>query len=100
MFDKCKSFTQNYFFCRLKLVVERFEHSNKPNNQNSIKGLKVVKPTNKKRYCKTLETSLINSPMFPPSLHKNAIIENVLIINRSLKIVCQSTKLWFTNKYN
>ena len=44
--------TQNYPVCRLQLVVETFEHStywtNQPINQNSMKVLKVVKPTNKK----------------------------------------------------
>ena len=38
--------TQNYFFCRLKLVVETYE-LNKPTNQNSVKVPKVIKPTNK-----------------------------------------------------
>ena len=39
---------------------------NKPTKQNSIKGPKVVKPINKKkRYYKTLGTSVI---MSPPSL--------------------------------
>ena len=29
--------TQTYHCCRLKLVVETFEHSTKPTNQNSLK---------------------------------------------------------------
>ena len=37
--------TQNYPFSRLQLEVETFGHST---NQNSIKVLKVVKPSNKK----------------------------------------------------
>ncbi len=41
---------------------------NKPNNQNSIKVPKVGKPTIKKRYYKTLGTSVINSSMSPYSL--------------------------------
>ena len=38
-------------------------------NQSKFKNvLKVVKPTNKKRYYKTLETSEINIPLSPLSL--------------------------------
>ena len=41
--------TQNYFFCRLKFVVETSEHQlHKPTNQNSVKVPEVVKTTNKK----------------------------------------------------
>ena len=42
--------TQNYPFCRLKFVVETFEHSwdNKITNENSLKSSKFFKPTNKK----------------------------------------------------
>ena len=36
---------QNYAFCRLQLLVEKFEHST---NQNSIIDPKIVEPTNKK----------------------------------------------------
>ena len=39
---------------------------NDPTNQNSIKVPNVVKPKNKKRYYKTLGTSVINSPLSPP----------------------------------
>ena len=38
--------TQNYHLFRLQLVVETFEHSNEPNNPNSIIVSKVVKLTN------------------------------------------------------
>ena len=38
--------------------------------KNSIIAHKVFDPTNKKRYDKTLGTSVINSPMSPPSLMK------------------------------
>ena len=38
--------TQNYYFCRLQLVVEVFRHSTKCTNQ--LKFTIVVKPTNKK----------------------------------------------------
>ena len=40
--------TQNYHFCRLKLVVETFEHSTWLTNQSKFTEVpKVVKPTNK-----------------------------------------------------
>ena len=43
--------TQNYPFCRLQLVVETFGHStSEPNNLNSTKVPKVVKPSNKKNF--------------------------------------------------
>ena len=55
--------TQKHLFCRLQLVVETSEHptwwANKP------KFNKVVEPTNRKMYCKTLGASVINSPMTP-----------------------------------
>ena len=61
--------TQNYPFCRLQLVVEILENElYGPINQNSIEITKGVKLKNKKRYCKTLGTSIINSPMSPHSL--------------------------------
>ena len=54
--------TQNNPFSRLKLVVETCEHS-------TTKVLKVVKPRRvRKHYQKTLGTSVLNSPMSPPSL--------------------------------
>ena len=41
--------TQNYTFCRLKLVVEHQNTQlNKPTNHNLIKVPKVAGPTNKK----------------------------------------------------
>ncbi len=43
-------------------------HLNEPTNQNSTKAPKVVKPSNKKRYYKTLGTSSKDSPMSPASL--------------------------------
>ena len=54
--------TQNYPFCRLKLVVVPFEHSiNKPTNQYSVK------------VPKTWETCVLNSPLSPLSLTYKAI---------------------------
>ena len=40
---------------------------NEPTNRNSIKVSKVVQPAYKKRYYKTLRTSVTNSPLSPPS---------------------------------
>ncbi len=41
--------TQNYPYCRLQLMVEKFENRLiEPTNQNLIKVPKVVKPKNKK----------------------------------------------------
>ena len=40
--------TQNYPFCRLKLVIKMFRHSTKWTNKKLIKVPKIVKPTNKK----------------------------------------------------
>ena len=42
--------------------------SNEPTNQNSKEVPKVVHPMYKKRYYKTLGTSVMNSPMSPSSL--------------------------------
>ena len=41
---------------------------NKPTNQNSVEVLKLFSKQIKKRYCKTLGTSVINSPLSPFSL--------------------------------
>ena len=46
---------------------------------NQSKSPKVVKPTNKKRYYKTLWTSVINNPMSPPSLYINSVIHKYSI---------------------
>ena len=62
--------TQNYLFCRLKLmVIKRLNTQlNESNNQNSPKVPKFGKPTNKKTFYKTFRTSAIKSPMSLPSL--------------------------------
>ena len=52
-------YTQNYPFCILQLVVETFGHPT-----YSVNNLE-------KRYYKTLGTSVINSPVSPPSLINN-----------------------------
>ncbi len=73
--------TQNCPFCISQLLVETLDTQlNKPTNQNSLKVPNVVKPTNKKRYYKTLETSVINSPLAPLSLWykgKNCTVINI-----------------------
>ena len=54
--------TQNYPFCRIKLVVAMLEHPKLWINQPKFtKVPKVVEPTNKKRYYKTLGISVIIS---------------------------------------
>ena len=40
--------TQNYQFCKLQLMVEKFGNSNELANKNSIKLPKVIKAANKK----------------------------------------------------
>ena len=42
---------------------------NEPTNQNLIKVPKVVQPTNKKTFLMTLGTSVINIPMYTPSMN-------------------------------
>ena len=44
--------------------------------QNLIKLPKAVNPTNSKTLLKTLETSVINSPLSPPSLYFNGYVIN------------------------
>ena len=57
-------YAQNYPFFRLKLVVETFEHSTKlPINQNQSP--KSLSQRIRKRYDKTLGTSVMNSPLPP-----------------------------------
>ena len=61
-----KGDTQNYHFCRLKLVVETFEHSTFWVNQSKFfKVAKVVKPMNERRNYKILGTIIINNPLAP-----------------------------------
>ena len=49
---------------------------NKPTNQNTLKVPKVVEPTNKKLYYKTLGTSVVNSPipLSPIFLRKTGLL--------------------------
>ena len=60
----------DYPFCRLQLLVETFGHSTKWTNQNSLKSPKFLSLWIRKRYYKTFWTSVINSPMSPPSPQK------------------------------
>ena len=56
------SVDRNYWWKRLDTQL------NDPNNQNSLKVLKVVKPMNKKTLLKILGTSLVNSLLSPLSI--------------------------------
>ncbi len=61
--------TQNKTFCKLKLVVETFEHLTLwKNNQNSLKVPTLLSQLIRKRNCKTLGTSVINRQISPPSM--------------------------------
>ena len=60
-------------FCRLKLVDEKYEHSNYWINQSKFtKVPKIVRPTLRKSNYKTLGTGVINSPSYPLSLTFNS----------------------------
>ena len=48
--------------------LQRMKRLDTKLNETTNKIPKIVKPTNKKRHHKSLGTSVINSPMFPPSL--------------------------------
>ena len=71
--------TQNNTVCRLHLVVETFRHS------NSRKVPKVAKPRKRKPYYNTLGTSVINSPMSPPSLVKNITLQFTIVIHSKVQ---------------
>ena len=58
------SLDYNYWLKRLESQL------NKPKNPFSKKIREVIKPTNKKHYSKTLDTSVINNPVSSPSLIK------------------------------
>ena len=64
--------TQNYSFCRLQLMVKTFGQSTKWTNQSKFnKSPKdCLNQQIRKSYYKTLGTSVINSPMSPPSFGK------------------------------
>ena len=66
--------TQNYPFCRLKFVVETFEHSIKITNQsNFTKVPKVFKPTNKKTLLYDFEDLYNKQLTVPLSLCENSM---------------------------
>ena len=57
---------QNYPFCRLTLMLKRsITQLDKPTNQDSVKSPKLFSQRMRKRYYKTLGSSVINSPFFP-----------------------------------
>ena len=66
--------TQNYLFCRLKLVVETFKHSTVWAIQSNPKFLS---QRIRKRYHKSLGTSVINSPLSPLSLVLNTYVSMI-----------------------
>ena len=54
-------------------MLKRFDTPlNDPTKQDSIKVPKAVEPIVRKRHYKTLETSVINSPMSPSYLSRNS----------------------------
>ena len=72
----------NHLFCRFQLSDENFESANK----NSIKDLKVLFSQQIRKHYKTLDTSLIYSPMSPPCLnfvHVGILIK--LLYNQNLR---------------
>ena len=61
--------TKNYSICRIELVVETFEHSAYLTNQSKFtKSPNLLSQGIRKRYYKTLGTSVINSLLSPLSL--------------------------------
>ncbi len=56
--------TQNYPICRLQLVVKRLDTKlNEPTNHNSLKSPPLLSQRIRKRYYKTMGTSVINNPL-------------------------------------
>ena len=97
MFDKLlyisNDDTQQYPFCRLKLVVETMTHSkvDKPKNQNSVKVSKVVKPTNKKHYCITLRTRMINKQPIMHSL--SLLLDSCVRVRTRISSSCEKKQI-------
>ena len=69
--------TQNSPFCRLQLAVKHLNTQLNEINQNVVKSTKLLSQGIRKRYYKTLGTSVINRPMSPPSL----LIHTFLVAN-------------------
>ena len=68
-FDTSKDDAQNYLFCRLKLVNEVNGHSNKKKTiKVKLMFPKLLRQQIRKRYYKTLRTSVIKSPISSSSL--------------------------------
>ena len=69
--------TQNYHFCRIKLMVAKFDHSTKLTNQkNSLKSPKMLSLPIRNRYYETLGSSVIISPMS----HTSLVVKNTYMI--------------------
>ena len=67
------NYTKYYPFCRLNKLLKRSSTKlNKPTNHIQLKSPKLLSQRIGKRYYKTLRTSLINSPLSPPSLYINS----------------------------
>ena len=77
---------QYYPLCRIKLMVETFEHSTKLIKQSKVP--KDVKLMFRKHYYKTLGTSVINSPLSPLSLQQlhGVIFREALLLNKDVNI--------------
>ncbi len=67
---------QNYSFCRLQLLIETFGHSIKI----QCKSLKLLSQKINKLYYKNLGTSVMKSPLSPPSLPLHIVIHSEYII--------------------
>ena len=74
-------YTQNYPFCRLQLGVETFEiQLFEPINYNSLKSAKLLSQQIR-RYYKTLGTSVIKSPICPPSVLMLLVLSHLKTTN-------------------
>ena len=57
---------------------------NKPINQNSLTSPKLLSQRMRKRYCKTLGTDVINSPLLPCSLANQSFMNNFMVTTGGL----------------
>ena len=80
-------YTLNFPLRMLKLVAETF----KPTNQNSFKSPKLLSQQIRKRYYKTLGTSIINRQLSPLSLCSGA---HDVYLCKFRQISDVSVKLW------
>ena len=75
--------TQNYPFCRLQLVIDMFGHLTineiKILIKIQLKSPRLLSQRIRKRYYKTLVTSVIYSPIFPSSLFHSTVFVKIFI---------------------